>query len=298
MQTPEVACPTARAPFRRRKPWQRFCSRACRWRAWEKDHRRVPVVDSRPTAETKDQGPTSCTTRAATSRFALRQMERRFARLKRASYREPHDPLNDPQPHRPATPPRPRRRRCNPTPPAADSERRSPLDGGADVFAAPLERRAARSRHEAPYQIEPYLHGQLRMSDADVRGLLDRQPDAGIAIIHRSTFRSCRRGRGPTNGGDCARCSRRSVRACGSDWRRHSHLLQARGRPQSRAARTSRTGVDRKGDGGYVVAPPFRPPRHREGVRLAAGRRARSPTQMGTGVPPAPPPGRTARAPG
>jgi hypothetical protein len=109
--------------------------------------------------------------------------------------------------------------------------------------------------------VAPYLDGSQRMTEAAVRAYWTARPEAGIGIVTGAPSGLVVVDVDPRNGGNNeatrSECPTELVAQTGSGGL-HLFLRHPGGRVP--CGKTSRPGVDRKGDGGYVVAAPSRHP--------------------------------------
>jgi hypothetical protein len=107
-------------------------------------------------------------------------------------------------------------------------------------------------------KLAPFLDGSQRMSDADVRAYWSQNPQAGIAIVTGVPSGLVVVDVDPRNGGSVEAVLEKSCRTgmatCTGGGGTHFFLRH----PGTHVpcGKTALPGVDRKGDGGYVVAPP------------------------------------------
>ncbi len=108
-------------------------------------------------------------------------------------------------------------------------------------------------------KIEAFLSGDRRMNEDDARTFWSAKPDHGIAIVTGRPSGLVVLDSDPRHGADNEALLRdcttgRVVQTGGSLPGLHAYCRHPGG--EVRCGKSSRAGVDRKGDGGYVVAPP------------------------------------------
>ncbi len=108
-------------------------------------------------------------------------------------------------------------------------------------------------------KLAPLLAGQVRLDAAQVKAIWTATPDAGVAIVTGKPSGVVVLDVDPRNGGDEAAVRAALgytpqfvVRTGGGG----IHIYCAMGAADVRCGKTSMAGVDRKGSGGFVVAPP------------------------------------------
>ncbi len=142
---------------------------------------------------------------------------------------------------------------------AATPEAENPMLAAALAYLArgrsivPL---APRSKRPA-VKLAPYLSGTARMTVDEARAYWTTYPDHGVAIITGTPSGLVVVDVDPRNGGDLEAakrdCPTDLVAGTGGGG---AHLVCTHPGGVVPCGKTSRAGVDRKGDGGYVVAPP------------------------------------------